>query len=123
MTGTVIFDALLPWPFLWALTAAAVLFLIAALWRGLAGWWLRGFTAAVLLTALANPALQEEDRAPLSDIVIAVVDDSASQTLGGAGIKPPVRWRQCKPKLPRWKIPNCASCMWPTGKAMPEPWR
>ena len=82
MTGTVIFDPLLPWPFLWALIAAAVLLLIAALWRGLAGWWLRGLTAAVLLTALANPALQEEDRAALSDIVIAVIDDSASQTLG-----------------------------------------
>ena len=82
MTGTVIFDPLLPWPYLGALIAVAVLFLIAALWRGLAGWWLRGLTAAVVLTALANPALQEEDRAPLSDIVIAVVDDSASQTLG-----------------------------------------
>ena len=82
MTGTVIFDPLLPWPVLWALIGAAVLLLIGALWRGLAGWWLRGLTAAVLLTALANPALQEEDRASLSDIVIAVVDDSASQSLG-----------------------------------------
>jgi hypothetical protein len=82
MTGTVIFDPLLPWPFLWALIGVAVLLLIAALWRGLAGWWLRGLTAVVLLTALANPALQEEDRAPLTDIVIAVVDDSASQSLG-----------------------------------------
>jgi hypothetical protein len=82
MTGSIVFDPLLPWPVLWALIGVAVLLLIAALWRGLAGWWLRGLTAAVLLTALANPALQEEDRAPLSDIVIAVVDDSASQTLG-----------------------------------------
>ena len=82
MTGSIVFDPLLSWPVLWALIGVAVLLLIAALWRGLAGWWLRGLTAAVLLTALANPALQEEDRAPLSDIVIAVVDDSASQTLG-----------------------------------------
>ena len=82
MTGTMIFDPLLPWPFLWALTGAAISLLVIALWRGLSGWWLRGLTAAVLLTALANPALQEEDRAPLSDIVIAVVDDSASQSLG-----------------------------------------
>ena len=82
MNGTVIFDPLLAWPYLGALIAVAALFLIVALWRGLAGWWLRGLTAAVLLTALANPALQEEDRAPLSDIVITVVDDSASQSLG-----------------------------------------
>ena len=82
MNGTVIFDPLLAWPYLGALIAVAALFLIVALWRGLAGCWLRGLTAAVLLTALANPALQEEDRAPLSDIVITVVDDSASQSLG-----------------------------------------
>ncbi len=82
MTGTVIFDPLLPWPLLWALMAVAAVMVMAALWRGLAGWWLRGLTAAVVLTALANPALQEEDRAPLTDIVIAVVDDSASQSLG-----------------------------------------
>ena len=81
MTGTLIFDPLLPWPGLWALLAVAGVLLVVALWRGLAGWWLRGLTAAVLLTALANPALQEEDRAQLTDIVIAVVDDSASQTL------------------------------------------
>ena len=82
MNGTVIFDPLLAWPYLGALIAVAALFFILTLWRGLAGWWLRGLTAAVLLTALANPALQEEDRAPLSDIVITVVDDSASQSLG-----------------------------------------
>ena len=81
MTDSLIFDPLLPWPVLWALVAFALILLVLALWRGLAGWWLRGLTAAVLLTALANPALQKEDRAPLADIVIAVVDDSASQTL------------------------------------------
>ena len=81
MTGSLIFDPLVPWPVLWALIAVAALLLIIALWRGLGGWWLRGLTATVLLTALANPALQEEDRAPLTDIVIAVVDDSASQSL------------------------------------------
>ena len=81
MTGSLIFDPLVPGPILWALIAVAALLLTIALWRGLAGWWLRGLTATVLLTALANPALQEEDRAPLTDIVIAVVDDSASQSL------------------------------------------
>ena len=81
MTDSLIFDPLLAWPYLWALVAFALILLVLALWRGLAGWWLRGLTAAVLLTALANPALQKEDRAPLADIVIAVVDDSASQTL------------------------------------------
>jgi hypothetical protein len=77
----VIFDPLLPWPALWGAIAVAVLFVALALWRGLAGWWLRGLTACALLLALLNPALQEEDRAALSDIVLLVVDESASQRL------------------------------------------
>ena len=77
----VIFDPLLPWPALWGAAAVAVLFVALALWRGLAGWWLRGLTACALMLALLNPALQEEDRATLSDIVLLVVDDSASQRL------------------------------------------
>jgi hypothetical protein len=81
MSGLV-FDPLVPWPLLWGLLAFAVVLLIVAVWRGLSGWWLRGLSAVVLLTALANPALQEEDRGKLSDIVILVVDDSTSQTLG-----------------------------------------
>ena len=51
-----------------------------ALWRGLSGWWLRGLTACALLAALANPSLQEEDRAPLTDIVLLPTDGSGSFT-------------------------------------------
>ncbi|NHX27311.1 hypothetical protein HA397_25445, partial [Escherichia coli] len=36
---------------------------------------------AVLLVALANPSLQQEERAPLSDIVVVMIDESASQRL------------------------------------------
>ncbi len=82
MTGSIVFDPLVTWPVLSALVACAVVLLAVALWRGLTGWWLRGLTAAVVLTALANPALQEEDRGTLTDIVILVVDQSASQGLG-----------------------------------------
>jgi len=66
------------------LIALGVLMLIAvgiALWRGLSGWWLRAAAAAAILAALANPSLQTEDRAALSDIVILVVDESASQRI------------------------------------------
>ncbi|MGB8813641.1 MAG: glutamine amidotransferase [Paracoccaceae bacterium] len=82
MTGTLIFDPLLPWPLMAGLATFALVLVGFALWRGLAGWLLRGIAAFVLLAALANPSLQQEDRAPLSDIVIAVVDDSASQRIG-----------------------------------------
>ena len=77
----VIFDPLIAWPLIWAAVAAAVLAVTLALWRGLSGWALRGLAAFVLLAALANPSLQREDRAPLSDIVLLVKDASASQSL------------------------------------------
>ncbi len=78
-TGTIILDPLLPWAVLWIAVAIAVVFVAFALWRGLRGWWLRGFALATLLLAIANPSVQTEDREPLTDIVILVVDESASQ--------------------------------------------
>lgn len=81
MTGTVVFDPLLPWVAVWALAALGGLAAALALWRGLPGWWLRLLAAAALVAAVANPAFQQEDRAPLTDIVLLVVDESASQGL------------------------------------------
>ncbi|SMY06193.1 hypothetical protein [Flavimaricola marinus] len=83
MTETVILDPLVPWAVLWAACGLVSGFVAFALWRGLRGWWLRGLAAVVLLLAVANPSLQSEDREPLSDIVIAVVDESASQRIAG----------------------------------------
>lgn len=81
MNSSVIFAPLVPWPLLW--TAAGLIAALIALgaWRRLRGWPLRALAALALLTALAGPSLQSEDRAPLGDILLAVVDDSASQTL------------------------------------------
>ncbi|MFN4130627.1 MAG: hypothetical protein ACK4GC_12570, partial [Paracoccaceae bacterium] len=81
MTQSLIFAPLIPWPMLWGALAFAVVLLALAVVRGLSGWGLRAVAAGVVLLALANPALQEEDRSPQSDIVIAVVDESASQLL------------------------------------------
>ncbi|GGM06772.1 membrane protein [Pseudooceanicola nanhaiensis] len=81
MTGTIVFDPLLPLPLLAALAALAVLGILLALWRGLAGWALRGLAALVVLGALAGPVFRQEDRAPLTDIVLLVDDRSASQAL------------------------------------------
>lgn len=81
MSRSVLFDPLLPLPVLWSLLGLAVLLVGLAALRGLRGWPFRALAAVALLAALANPVLQEEDRKPLSDIVIAVVDDSASQRL------------------------------------------
>ena len=81
MSRTVIFDPLVPLPLIWALAAVAVVLLAFAIWRGLRGWPLRGLAMLALGLALVNPSLQEENRKPLSDIILAVVDDSASQRL------------------------------------------
>ena len=82
MTQSIVFAPLVDWLVIYGLTLVAVLLVALALWRGLGGWWLRALGLAAVLLALANPALQEEERAPLTDIVLLVVDESASQSLG-----------------------------------------
>lgn len=82
MTGSIVFDPLLPWALVWTLAGIAALALAASAWRRLAGWWLRGLAGLALLVAIANPSLQEEERRPLTDIVIALTDESASQHIG-----------------------------------------
>jgi len=80
-SGAILFDPLLPWIAVYALAALAALAVGLALWRGLRGWWLRGLGAVALLIAVANPSYQQEDRAPLTDIVLMVIDESASQQI------------------------------------------
>ena len=81
MSASVVFAPLVPWPVIWTAAGVLGLLVVLALWRGLAGWALRGLGAAALLTALAQPSLQTEERSPLSDILVALVDDSASAKL------------------------------------------
>lgn len=79
MTGTVILDPLVPMVVVWLAVVLAAMSVGFAVWRRLPGWWLRGLAGLALLAALVNPSIQREDRAPLSDIVVLVVDESASQ--------------------------------------------
>jgi len=83
MVWSLSFDPLLP---LWALIAGVVVTLLLAGLSGylsLRGWLLRSATMALLLLALANPAVEREDREPLSSVVALVVDKSQSQRLDG----------------------------------------
>ncbi|THH34824.1 hypothetical protein E4Z66_17850 [Aliishimia ponticola] len=82
MIGTVLFSPLLPWPVIAVLAVLTLGFVVFAFWRGLTGWALRGMAGVVVLAALCGPLYQQEDRAPLSDIVLVVEDRSASQKLG-----------------------------------------
>jgi hypothetical protein len=82
MTGMLILDPLLPLVALYGIAGLALLAFILAVWRRLPGWWLRGLAGLALLAAIANPSIQQEDREPLTDIVVMVVDESASQRIG-----------------------------------------
>ena len=81
MQGSVILDPLLPWPVLAGFAAFLVVLLAYAVWRGLSGWWLRALAGIVLFAALANPSLQQEDRTPLTDIVLVIVDETSSDAI------------------------------------------
>ncbi|MDT8326502.1 MAG: hypothetical protein RQ750_03810 [Roseovarius sp.] len=81
MTATLIFDPLLPVILIAMLGALLVAGLALAIWRGLSGWAFRALGGLVILGALMGPVYQQEDRAPLSDIVMIVEDESASQGL------------------------------------------
>ncbi|WP_323767513.1 glutamine amidotransferase [Antarctobacter sp.] len=81
MNGQIVFDPLLPWAVIAVLAALALIGTGLALWRGLSGWALRFLAGIVLVGALAQPSYQIEDRAPLADIVLMLVDETASQML------------------------------------------
>ena len=79
--GEIVFAPLVPFAVIWGLGALALGLVVFAALNRLAGWSLRGLAAVALLLGAANPSFQQEDRTPLSDIVIAVIDRTASQTL------------------------------------------
>ena len=81
MAQTILFDPLLQLWMIWALGGGSVLIVALAIWRGLSGWPFRLAGAVAVLAALSNPSLQSEQREPLSDIVLVVVDQSASQRI------------------------------------------
>lgn len=79
---SVAFAPFIPW---WALAALAVVSLVPVafgLIQGARGTFWRGVMLALLLLALANPSLVEEQRRPQQDVALLVVDDSGSQTVG-----------------------------------------
>ncbi|MEP2642546.1 glutamine amidotransferase [Roseobacter sp.] len=81
MTGAVVFDPLIPWALLAIIAGVAGVGVVLAGLRGLNSWPLRALAALVVLAALTGPSYQQEDRAPLTDIVMLLEDQSASQTL------------------------------------------
>lgn len=81
MMRDVVFDPLIAMPILWLAAALVAGLLLFAALRGLTGRIWRGVALIGLLVALANPSLQTEQTTPLSDIVLALLDETSSQRL------------------------------------------
>lgn len=81
MDWSISFDPLVPQ---WVLISAGAIAVVVVVLLGiinLRGWVLRALAMALLVLALANPAVEREDREPLSSVVALVVDKSQSQRL------------------------------------------
>ena len=83
MRWSIEFIPFVSWPVLWALAAFGVLLFALLLWRAPRGAVLRALSYALLLLAIANPHLKQEDREPLNDVLAVVVDDTQSQSIAG----------------------------------------
>jgi hypothetical protein len=76
------FAPFLPWAVLAGLAVAALLLVVFG-WRARAhgiGW--RALLFALLLLTLANPSAVLEDRQPLDDVGLVILDESPSQSIG-----------------------------------------
>ncbi len=76
------FAPILPWPLVAGLGAICLLALGAAIRRRAPGVAWRGLAFAVVLGWLAGPRLVQENRTPLPDIGILVIDQTASMQVG-----------------------------------------
>ena len=79
---SVAFDPLLGWPVLAVLGGIGLLLVLLGLRAGARGTIWRLGSVLVVLAALANPALIEEQRKPIADVALVVVDDSDSMAIG-----------------------------------------
>ena len=71
-----------PWLVVWLCAAVGALAVGAMLYGRMRGALLRAMALVLLLGALANPQLAQDEREQLSDIAAVIVDDSDSQSFG-----------------------------------------
>ena len=79
---SVAFDPLLPWAVLAGLGAIGLVLVLLGLRAGARGTLWRLGSLVVVLAALANPSLIEEQRKSIADVALVVVDDSDSMAIG-----------------------------------------
>ena len=79
---SIAFDPLLGWPVLAVLGGIGLVLALLGLRAGARGTIWRLASVLVVLAALANPALIEEQRKPIADVALVVTDDSDSMAIG-----------------------------------------
>ncbi len=79
---SVAFDPLLPWEYLAVAGVIGLALVLLGLRARARGTWWRLGSLIVVLAALANPSLIEEQRKPIADVALVVVDDSDSMSIG-----------------------------------------
>ena len=82
---SITFAPMFDWAFLAALGIIVLLLAALGAWCKARGTWWRLGGAAVLLGAMTNPVLVDQERIPNEDVVAIVVDESASQRIGDRG--------------------------------------
>lgn len=79
---SVAFDPLISWTLIAVLGGIGLVLVLLGLRAGARGTLWRLGAIAVVLAALSNPALVEEQRKPIADVALIVVDDSDSMSIG-----------------------------------------
>ena len=79
---TVAFAPLVPWAVIWGIAGVAAALLLFGAFHRARGTVLRFLAIGAGLAALANPAIIQEEREPVTDVVAVVADRSLSQAIG-----------------------------------------
>ena len=75
-------DPLIPWIFWFSLAGLSIVGLSISILYHLRGWFWRSLSLIILLLALLQPNIMQEERKYLQDIVIIIEDQSSSQKIG-----------------------------------------
>ena len=100
--GELTFAPLLPWPAIAGFAALVLVLSLVALFKGGPGALWRLMAGALITLALLDPKLVREDREPQSDVVVAVVDRTASQSVGERRTRTDAALEHLKAELARF---------------------
>ena len=84
-TASIAIAPVLPWTVLGPLFALSLATLLYGAFRRARGTGLRSLVMAALAAALINPSLVQEEREPIPDVAVVIIDESPSQAIGSRG--------------------------------------